>query len=332
MKKSLLLLLLAAPISYVDAGITDTDLASGLCAYYQLDEASSVRYSATSTNTLADNNTVLSATGKILDGADFERSTSESLTITDASMTACLDRNGANIMRTYSFWIKPESLSTSGAGATFFVKGNTSSLGHWLLYEPSVPGYWSWRWSDNGTNEHQCTWNGTGKVLAINTWYHVVLKWDGTNRNAHLWVDNTSYGAKVCGTGNLNNSSGPFGLADYATQYYDGVMDEFGVWERLLSTSSISDLYNSGNALQYGTSTPVGNSSSSPMIFASMLSMLNTASCVVSGASTTCSFVYSTSTSEALSATTISGVVQLVLLGLLLVIVGFAFVTWILRA
>jgi len=122
MKKLLLLLFLLLPLSHVDAGIVDTELASSLCAYWQLDEASSVRYSATSTATLADNNTVLSATGKILDGADFERSSSESLTITDASSPSCLDMNGTSASYSVSFWVKPESLSASGAGATFFVK------------------------------------------------------------------------------------------------------------------------------------------------------------------------------------------------------------------
>jgi len=270
--------------------------------------------------------------GKILDSADFERSSSESLTITDASSPSCLDFNGASADYSVSFWIKPESLSTSGAGATFFVKGNTGSLGSWLLYEPSVAGYWSFRWSDNGTSEHQCTWNGTGKVLATATWYHVVLKWDETNNRAELWVDNTSYGSKTCGSGSHNNSSGPFGLADYATQYYDGLMDEFAVFRYLIPTSTISSLYNSGAGLQFGTSTPVGNSSSTAPIFATMFSMLESATCGVSGASTTCSFVYSTSTTEALSAMTLGGVVQFVFLGLVLVVLGFMFVVWILRA
>ena len=38
--------------------------------------------------------------------------------------------------------------------------------------------------------------------------------------------------------------------AGYCTQF-EGWQDEFGVWDKVLTQQEITDLYNSGNGLQY---------------------------------------------------------------------------------
>ena len=52
-------------------------LTDNLIAFWQLEEASGVRYDSEGSNNLTDNNTVTSATGVVGDAAQFTRSNSE---------------------------------------------------------------------------------------------------------------------------------------------------------------------------------------------------------------------------------------------------------------
>jgi len=38
---------------------------------------------------------------------------------------------------------------------------------------------------------------------------------------------------------------------DVATTEWDGVIDELGIWDRVLSASEVTELYNSGSGFQY---------------------------------------------------------------------------------
>ena len=44
-----------------------------------------------------------------------------------------------------------------------------------------------------------------------------------------------------------------------SSEYFNGIMDEIGVWDRALSSSEITELYNSGAGLSYPFTTPSGS-------------------------------------------------------------------------
>src|SRR3990167_7395409 len=79
---------------------------TGLISWWSLDEASGQRNDSHGSNHLTDNNTVLSAAGKVGNAADFEKSNSEFLSIADNPNLSTGD-----IDFTIAIWVKPETAS-----------------------------------------------------------------------------------------------------------------------------------------------------------------------------------------------------------------------------
>jgi len=58
-------------------------------------------------------------------------------------------------------------------------------------------------------------------------------------------IDNTLTGS----TSNTENLS--FGRGESSVNYFGGIMDEVGIWNKELTASEVTELYNSGSGLQY---------------------------------------------------------------------------------
>lgn len=87
--------------------------------------------------------------------------------------------------------------------------------------------------------------------INLNTWYHCVVTYDGAG-NLSFYSNNNS-----AGTFSISWTDGP-GTADAwigsflgASNYFGGIIDEVGVWDRVLSASEVTELYNSGAGKQY---------------------------------------------------------------------------------
>jgi len=53
-------------------------------------------------------------------------------------------------------------------------------------------------------------------------------------------------------TGSISNSIDfNIGARNSATQYTNGIIDEVGIWDRVLTSTEITELYNSGVGKQY---------------------------------------------------------------------------------
>lgn len=81
------------------------------------------------------------------------------------------------------------------------------------------------------------------------TWYHYVLVYDAVTSYKSLYkngvmISNVSVGAPGVGTTITNNSWIGYGSPSLT---FDGRVDEIGIWNRTLSASEVSYLYNSGN-------------------------------------------------------------------------------------
>jgi hypothetical protein len=89
-----------------------------------------------------------------------------------------------------------------------------------------------------------------------NTWYHVVLVIDQPDE-ARLYVNNVLEGiADISSVQDLNipehiSFGRPYHVG--SPPYFDGLIDELGIWDRALSESEISQLYNNGNGLFFGS-------------------------------------------------------------------------------
>ena len=93
-------------------------------------------------------------------------------------------------------------------------------------------------------------------TLSTSTWYHCVMTYDGSKSSTGLkvYVDNALNTQNVISntlTGSTSNSINFKLGARNNGFFYNGLIDEVGVWNRELSSSEVTELYNSGAAKQY---------------------------------------------------------------------------------
>jgi Concanavalin A-like lectin/glucanases superfamily len=236
-------------------------LIDNLVSYYKLDEASGNRADSHGSNTLTDVNSVLGVTGKINNGADFETSSTQSLTITDASQSG-LDITGSMSL---SFWMNLETAIPSAgnqyeiASKTAFASGNYG----WDLYLLNQGGaqrlYFAQ--SANGTSFTQPFWSFSPST---STWYHIVVV-QTVGTNVELYINGTSQGTGSAVASNFNNN-GNFYLARGFSNNLDGILDEFGIWSRALTSAEVTSLYNAGAGLAYPFSAGAPTPSRLPMM------------------------------------------------------------------
>lgn len=141
---------------------------------------------------------------------------------------------------TVSAWINPTANAPTLWGRIAHKSNGATGDDYGLIYQ-----------SGNKINFRIGTNTGTtslsGRVISPNTgWYHVVGTWNGNT--IQIYVDGQ---ADTSGsiTGTLINSNESFaigGHADNSQRMFTGHIDDVRVFNRALSTSEVTDLYNSG--------------------------------------------------------------------------------------
>ena len=235
-------------------------LIDNLVSYWKLDESSGNASDSHGSNTLTNNNSTAYVSAKINNGADFERGSSNFFEITDGSQSG-LDLTDMTI----SAWFNLESLPSSGQAYSIVAKmGHGGTNAYELCY-----------CNEGGTLRFQFyTESGLGgaafkydTTLSTSTWYHVVLTLSGTTAQYYLG------GSSVSGTGSSyvpRNGTAPFRIGSgnlmEAADYFDGIVDEVGIWSRAVSSGEVTSLYNSGSGLAYPFSTTSISPSISPSV------------------------------------------------------------------
>lgn len=235
------------------------DFSTGLVSYWELEEISGVRYDSHGSNDLTDNNTVLYTVGKLGNAGDFERTNTEYLTINDnASLSITGDMSIA-------FWVKFEDALSSGQDCTLFDKFNVTgnNRGYSLAYENAGGTYrFIVRVSGAGTS---ASYGYVNYTLTAGSWFYVVNLYDASAGTWQIYVNGTSAGTVSSLPTSIYDNSAVFNIgynSDIAGGSYDGLIDEFGIWNNVLLTGGdITSLYNGGVGISY--STPVSTSSTS---------------------------------------------------------------------
>lgn len=225
---------------------THGTLNTGLVSYWTLDESSGNRADSVGSNTLVDTNTVGSTTGLLSNAADFVAANSESLVAPDML-------GGAEVA--FSWWVNPDRVNATEAilhKCTEDATGDSTGAEYRVLMLDSGNVQYG---IGNGT-----AWVG-GSVahgMSAGTWYHFVLQYTGTvvelYKNASLLASNTSTFTPKNSVGSLHFGKRVRNVTDL---FFDGQLDEIGAWSRDLTTTEISDLYNSGAGLPYAEATSV---------------------------------------------------------------------------
>ena len=143
-------------------------------------------------------------------------------------------------------------------------------FGKWWDWTTRVFSIWtggSWWWSrwtglDKLWLRHTEDWTETLRLETItiqtNTWYHCVLtKWDFWKR---LYVNSVLEWSSTVPQSTINDTqmSAWAWYFDSTTpeDYNDSNIDEIWIWNRALTSSEVSELYNNWDGLQYPFTTP----------------------------------------------------------------------------
>jgi len=196
---------------------------------------------------LTDNNTVTNDTTnqKVGTGCgDFEKDNSETLSRTDANLTADFPGKSSTGASSVSvvFWVKFESLATARSIVGKYV--NSSGQRSWnckLGGASSVLIFQKW----TGATSEEVVF---GTVFGTGKWYHCGVTFNNSDLSVRLriWDDNASALLAADATGTLSTAltlgTAPFSIGGGDSSYTDGLLDEVAVFKDVLSVAEIDQI------------------------------------------------------------------------------------------
>ena len=236
-------------------------LAAKIVSHWRLREAAgTTRLDSKSSNNLTDNNTVGVVVGVQANAANFETTSSQYLSIADASQTG-LDPLTGDFA--YSFWVKPDNIASSRA---IFGKGATSNN---ATEAPGVRGFLSLSSgivrlntsiADNGSTTRLTHATPTSQSPPIYTdnWSLIFMLFD-RDGNYTPYINNvvsTTVLSIAAESGTIDVSAA-FALGASPVNgggqsvYGDGAIDEFTVYNALPTVAEMTDVYNGGNGIPW---------------------------------------------------------------------------------
>lgn len=221
-------------------------LIDNIVSYWKLDESSGNAADSHGSNTLTNNGSITYVTGKINNGADLEASSSQVFSITDAAQSGLDFTSNFSI----SMWVNPESIT----GAHGLVTKFQDSLGGKSYRFSFDTTDMFLTISGNGSAETSAIWSNP---LTTGSLQHLALTYTASAGSATLYYNGTAVSTQTGLATSIANTSSIFRLGsrssttDTAQQYFDGIIDEVGVWSKALTSGEVTQLYNSGNGFTY---------------------------------------------------------------------------------
>ena len=227
--------------------ISDTNLV----AYYKFDESNNtvlIDYVGFDHNLTQTSGVSSSVAGKINTAFDYDGSNGMSVTSTGLFTSS---QNQVSI----SMWVKPDIAQNNYLFS--FKRNPITGLNIFAGYV-RIDGKVSFTVSSGSGHE---TVNSSN-AITIGSWNHVVFVWKD-NARWDVYVNNVKTSGVIHSKANPLTEVFNFGSAfnnDIYESYFNGKIDETGIFNTVLSDSEVSDLYNSGFALAYPfTSSPTAD-------------------------------------------------------------------------
>ena len=225
----------------VNTSISNDSLKKGLVGWWSFDGNDMAGVTAFDRSGQGNNGTLTNGptrtAGKIGQGLSFDGSN---------DYVTAIDKGGLdNISQvSISLWIKLNHLA-SARGLHNAMITKLHSADPWISYE-----IFQYSVNDHILME-VINSSGTIKyadgpasiILGINTWYHVVGTYNGSNMM--VYVNGTS-GTPVAQTGTVYDSDSALKIGSDWTTYDDGLIDDVRIYNRALSSDEIKRLYNLG--------------------------------------------------------------------------------------
>ena len=217
-------------------------------AFWNLDEVSGDAADATGNGyTLTNTNVVTYTPGLIGNSAVMTVAASQTLTRSDnVGVTS-----PTNI--SFSLWVYIVSTPSSGNGYILFTlrtTGGGSNYIDWALAYQNNAGTprLMFQRTKPGVAGFSTNYNVT---LSTATWYHIAMTYDTATLKGYLNASEVASAATSgVGSGGANSFFIGNGGSDDGA-YSNARYDMFGIWNTLLSTTDITDLYNGGAGIQY---------------------------------------------------------------------------------
>lgn len=235
---------------------------SGLVSCWDLNEASGTRFqnAGSGSNDLTDNNTVTQNTGLVGNAAQFTAANLETLSKAD---NASLDP-GTNSF-TATLWVYFDSFES--ANVTILSKYGAAGNRSYIIEHTFGSNRMNFSVSSDGTALHTVTANNFGAV-PLSTWTFVAVWYDASNSQIGIRVNNSTPNT-TSHSGGIYDGNAAFKLGAYLTEYMSGRIDTTNYWSRLLNSSEIDWLYNSGSGracadIQDPTATPTNTLTPTP--------------------------------------------------------------------
>jgi Protein of unknown function (DUF2793)/Concanavalin A-like lectin/glucanases superfamily/Chaperone of endosialidase len=227
-------------------GAAGSTARTGLLAFWRMEEASGNRVDSVSGQALVPTGAPGSAAGKTGQAVSFDTGTGKYLTIADSATLSV----GANQDFSVAAWIYFQATPSGAKG--IIGKGNASVSYNNCEYLLGTSGT-SLLWYVRSANLN------AGITLAASTWYFVVAWYDATADVQYIQVNNGT-------PAQFANATGSFDSADPVEvgrqpQYtgsaaFNGLIDNVMFWKRTLTAGERTELYNSGNGLDYSALFP----------------------------------------------------------------------------
>lgn len=219
-------------ILLITPSVNALDWDDSLIAYYKLDGTSGAVIDSTGNGYDGTNNGATRGSGGIISNAfDFDGASDYSISDVNIGI------NGNN-PRSFSFWA-----NGCAAQIDYFLTtgGNSASHDFGLGHLSDCSLYFHGFADDFATSE----------IMLSTGWQHLVLTYNGTH--VKIYINGSLASGGEAAKPSLDTTDAPlyFATKPNLANSYDGTIDEVSVWNRTLSESDISDLYNSGNGLAY---------------------------------------------------------------------------------
>ena len=147
---------------------------------------------------------------------------------------------------TVSFWYNRNSTSVNGV----LIMNATNAAGNFIWIFQAGPTN-----SQYGTNKQQFAWIWAPTTSTTSVWTHIVCVYNAGAMT--LYKNNVQVATATYTHTNVTSAVMPLYVGrGVGGDYYNGKMDDIGIWNRALTTCEINDLYNSSNSLTSVTAGP----------------------------------------------------------------------------
>lgn len=235
--------------------VAATTLGNGLVSYWNLNGINGKIADSVGQNELVNNNNATFVTGKVGNGIKLVSSSSQSLSISDASQA------GLDLSSGFSAcgWVKLNSLPQVESQGYYLLSKWQDGVGANDSYELTLI-------NEAGDNKVRTSFSDGNQFdnlsyswsPVIGNWYLICSTWDSSTRKVATFVNGVEIGSnQSTASMQINDSSTQFligantDINNSPYNFMDGIVDEVGIWNRALTPAEVTALYNNGNGRQY---------------------------------------------------------------------------------